>query len=268
MKSFFAKYKRIIALATAVLVLILICTTAGVSTPRKSVDEIIDDIDTCSTPKGKILAHGIDVSRYQGTIDFKKVKSDGYSFVIIRVGTSKGGKDIKFEENYKKARAAGLDIGCYYYTYATTARQAKEEAFDVREYISGKTFTYPVFFDIEYEALESYDRIDENDAMINAFCKYIKRGGFYPGVYTSSSFYNNYIDKSTLGSRWDFWVASYRDNTHSYEGYNKSFSMWQYSSNGVVKGINARVDLDVSYVDYPNLISEFNSELENIPTKS
>lgn len=262
MKSFILKNKKIIAFGLIVLTLVFICTTAGITTEKRSVSEVVDDINTCSIPEGEIIAHGIDVSKYQGDIDFEKVKADGYSFVIIRVGTSQGGKDVNFETNYKKASAAGLDIGCYYYTYAYTAEEAKQEALEVRKYIKGKKFNYPVFFDFEHNGLQSYKRIDENDAMINTFCKYIKRGGFYPGVYTSSSIYNNYIDSVTLGNTWDFWIASYRDETHNYDGYQKSFSMWQYSSNGVVAGIDARVDLNVSYVDYPKLISEFNAELD------
>lgn len=261
MKSFVSEHKRILFFALAVLLVVLLCTTAAIPQKQATVDELIDDINTCSRPEGEITAHGIDVSRYQGDIDFEKVKNDGYSFVIIRVGTSQGGKDKNFETYYKNAKAAGLDIGCYYYTYATTAEEAKQEAFDVREYIQGKEFTYPVFFDFENNDLQSYKRIEQNSDMINAFCKYIKRGGYYPGVYTSSSIYNNYIDSATLGNQWDFWVASYRDNTHSYDGYKNSFSMWQYSSNGVVNGISARVDLNVSYVNYPKLISEFREEL-------
>lgn len=262
MKNFITEHKKIVMFSFIILVLIAIFTTAGISAPQRDNKKTIDDISTCSAPEGKIIAHGIDVSKYQGDIDFEKVKKDGFSFVIIRVGTGMGGKDRNFETYYNDAKKAGLDIGCYYYTYAYTALDAKEEAKNVLRYINGKTFTYPVFFDFEYPELLKYSRADENTKMINAFCKYIKRGGYYPGVYMSNSIYKNFIDNRTLGNKWDFWIATYIDNTHNSNKFSKSFSMWQYSSNGTINGINARVDKNVVYVDYPKIIKEFNSKIK------
>ncbi len=260
MKNFFSKHKRIIIFSAIIIVLIMIFTTAEIAVVTQNKIVSAGDINTCSIPTGKITAKGIDVSRYQGAIDFNKVKADGYSFVIMRVGTSRGGKDANFETYYENAKKAGLDLGCYYYTYAASAVEAKREAKEVLGYIEGKSFNYPVFFDFEFSNLMNYSRVDENTNMINTFCKYIKRGGYYPGVYTSNSIYNNFLDKRTLGVKWDFWVASYLDNTYNSSKYSKSFSIWQYSSNGVVNGINARVDLNVAYVDYPAIIKKFNSE--------
>lgn len=264
MKDFVISHKKIIIFLAIIIVLIMIFTTTEIAVTTSRQVNSVDDINTCSIPAGKIKAKGIDVSRYQGTIDFNKVKSDGYSFVIMRVGTSQGGKDANFDTYYKNAKDAGLDLGCYYYTYATTAVEAKREAKEVLGYIKGKSFNYPVFFDFEFSQLMNYKRVDENTKMINTFCKYIKRGGYYPGVYTSNSIYNNFMDKRTLGVKWDFWVASYLDNTYNSNKYSKSFSIWQYSSNGVVSGINARVDMNVAYVDYPSIIKKFNSEYKKI----
>lgn len=260
MKDFIIKHKKAVILSVIIIVLVLIFTTAGITGSQDLSSGTVDDIKTCSKPEGEIKAHGIDVSKYQGSIDFEKVKSDGYSFVIIRVGTSNGGKDTNFETYYKNAKKAGLDIGCYFYTYAYTAEEAKKEASLVLDYIKGKSFNYPVFYDFEYTKLLSYKRADVNTKMIDTFCKYIKRGGYYPGVYTSNSIYNNHIDNRILGNKWDFWVASYLDDTYKSTKYAKSFSMWQYTSNGSVKGINARVDLNVSYVDYPKITNDFNLE--------
>lgn len=263
MKNFITKHKKIVMFSAIIIVLILLFTTAGIAAPQFLSKKPADDVSTCSIPEGKQIAKGIDVSRYQKEIDFEKVKNDGYSFVVIRVGTSRGGKDIKFEDNYKNALKAGLDIGCYYYTYADTAASAKAEAKEVLGYIEGKSFNYPVFFDFEYSELLKYSRADENTKMINTFCDTVKRGGYYPGVYTSNSIYNNYIDKRTLANKWDFWVASYLDGTPKSDRYSKSFSMWQYTSNGGVDGITTRVDLNVAYVDYPRIINEFNNEIKN-----
>jgi GH25 family lysozyme M1 (1,4-beta-N-acetylmuramidase) len=261
MKDFIIKHKRIIMLSAILLVFSVIFTTAGLTSSRKSADEVADSISTCSTPTGSVVARGIDISRYQGEVDFEKLKSEGIDFVILRVGIS-GGKDTKFEEYYEAASTAGLDIGCYFYTYSLTSAEAKADAEEVLEYIQGKSFTYPVFFDFEYPELLSYDRIEENTEMIDTFCKYIKRGGYYPGVYTSTSIYDDFMDSSSLGNKWDFWIAHYIDGTSAYEYYNHSFSMWQYSSTGTVEGISNDVDLDVSYVNYPEIIAEFQRTLE------
>lgn len=265
MKNFIISHKKIVLFSVMIIVLALILTTAGITgiqLQNKS-NESVSDINTCSIPTGKITAHGIDVSKYQGDIDFKKVKKDGYSFVIIRLGTSQGGKDANFERYYKGASEAGLDIGCYFYTYTYTTNEIKQEAKSILKYIKGKTFNYPVFLDFEFNSLLNYRRYSINTKMINTYCNVIKQGGYYPGVYTSNSIYNNYIDRYSLGNKWDFWVASYLDDTHKSTKYSKSFSMWQYTSNGVVSGINARVDLNVAYVDYPKIIKEFNVEYKN-----
>ncbi len=261
MKDFIIKNNRPIIFAAIILVLLMILTTVGLSQPQKSKAEMIENISTCSIPEGKIIAHGIDVSYYQGDVDFDQVKDSGFSFVIIKAGATGFGTDPKFEEYYKEALSAGLDIGCYYYTYSTTVEGAKADAAELLSIIKGKTFNYPVFLDFEDESIQSADLIASNTAMINAFCRKIKKGGYYPGVYTSTSVYYNYIESITLGSTWDFWIASYGDHTYNSNEYHKAFSMWQYSNAGVVKGINADVDLNVSYVDYPDIIQKFREKI-------
>lgn len=264
MKKFIISHRQLLILIALIMVLIVVFTGAGIIVPQFTGDRTDNGISTCSTPTGEQIAKGIDVSKYQGEIDFDKVKKAGYDFVIIRVGTSQGGKDSNFETNYINALKAGLDIGCYYYTYAYTAAEVKSEAKQVLEYINDKSFNYPVFLDFEYSALMKYKRVDENTNMINTFCNVIKKSGYYPGVYTSVSIYNNYIDNRILGQKWDFWVAAYLNGTSDSTKYSKSFSMWQYTSNGTVSGINARVDLNVAYVDYPEIIKEFNKKYKEL----
>ena len=261
MKDFFSKNKRAVFLIAAVVVFVFIFTTAAVTQPDKNREEIIDNISTCSIPEGKIIAKGIDVSFYQGDIDFNAVKDSGVGFVILKAGSTGFGADSKFERYYSDARAAGLDIGCYYYTYSTTAEGVKADADELLGIIDGKTFSYPVFLDFEEEAVQTADMIDTNTSMINTFCNIIKQSGYYPGVYTSSSVYNNYIESISLGSAWDFWIASYDDHTCESDEYHSDFSMWQYSNAGQIKGIDSDVDLDVAYVDYPKLIREFKDKI-------
>lgn len=261
MKDFVLKHKTVIIIISAVLVFALILTTAAITVPQKKVSEIIDDISTCSIPEGRIIAHGIDVSAYQGDIDFEAVKDSGINFVILRAGSTGFGADQKFEQYYSDALSARLDIGCYYYTYSTDVAGIKSDVKTLLNMIEGKTFTYPVFLDFEEEAVMSADMIDTNTRMINAFCKGIKRHGYYPGVYTSSSVYNNYIESISLGSTWDFWIASYDDHTYESDLYSSDYSMWQYSNAGSISGIAGDVDLDVAYVDYPTLIREFEDKI-------
>lgn len=261
MKDFFLKNKRPIFLTALVLVFVMIFTSAAVSQPKKNTSKVIEDIPTCSVPKGKIVAHGIDVSFYQGDIDFQKVKDSGVDFVILKAGTTGYGADEKFESYYKDALSAGLDIGCYYYTYSTTVEGIRDDAEKLLKIIKDKTFTYPVFLDFEEEAVLSAEMIETNTQMIDAFCMKIKKSGYYPGVYTSTSIYYNYIESISLGSTWDFWIASYDDHTYESDKYHKNFSMWQYSNIGSVSGISTDVDLDVSYVDYPSEIQKFKDNI-------
>lgn len=261
MKELITKFRRPLILIAIILVFTLIFTTAAITSPQKSSEEIILDISTCSKPEGKVVAHGIDISVYQGDVDFEKVKESGVDFVIIRAGATGFGDDDNFEQNYKGAVDAGLDVGCYYYTYSTNAEEIGADAEKLLEIIKGKEFDYPVFLDFEEETLNSADRIETNTEMIDVFCRKIKLAGYYPGVYTSSSVYENYLDTVSLGSTWDFWVASYNDHTYDSDEYSAGFSMWQYSNLGKVDGIDSDVDMDVSFVDYPTIIREFKSKL-------
>ena len=266
MKNFFLKHKRPVFLTVIILVLTFIFTTAAVTEPKKSSEDIIKDISTCSKPEGRIVTHGIDISFYQGNVDFQKVKDSGISFVILRAGITGFGSDDRFEEYYEKATAVGLDVGCYYYTYSTSVEGVQKDAEELLSIINGKTFTYPVFLDFEEEAAMSADMIDENTAMVNAFCSAVKKKGYYPGVYTSASIYENYLETISLGSEWDFWIASYDDHTCESDKYSSEFSMWQYSNQGSIDGIDSDVDLNVAYVDFPKLINEFRQKLVKYTT--
>lgn len=260
MKKFITKHKKILILISIIIAVVLLLTTTAVTGFKimPFLNPTADNIKTCSIPTGEVVSKGIDVSRYQGEIDFNQVKSEGYDFVIIRVGTSQGGKDANFDTYYQNAVNAGLDVGCYYYTYATTKKETRQEAKEVLTYIKGKTFTYPVFYDFEYPELLSTYRASKNTEMINTFCTVIKRGGYYPGVYLSNSAYENHVNYEEIGKTWDVWVAHYIDNTPNSTAYSKNFSMWQYSCEGSVSGISTAVDLNVCYVDYPSIIDEFN----------
>ena len=196
------------------------------------------------------MSKGIDVSVWQGSIDFKKVKASGIDFVIIRAGYGSllSQKDKCFEQNYARAKAAGLHVGSYWYSYAGSAAQAKQEAKVCKQVLSGKQFDYPVYFDLEERSQLSKGRAF-CDSLVTAFCTEMESGGYVAGFYTSASVAANILSPS-IRKRFAFWCAQWASR-NSFEG---SSGLWQYSSSGSVPGISGRVDMDISYIDYPSII--------------
>lgn len=196
---------------------------------------------------------GIDVSQWQGVIDFEKVKADGVKFVIIRVNNWDGlnnrvVKDTFFEQNYKAAKAAGLDVGAYYYTWECSVSGAMRDAELCLNYIQGKKFEYPIYFDLEWNKAFQQGRT-VCDGMVKAFCDMLESGGYFAGLYISRSPLQTYISQD-VANRYSLWIAEYGSECK----YNGLYGMWQYSSTGKVNGISGDVDLDECYVDYPALI--------------
>ena len=194
---------------------------------------------------------GIDVSHYQGVIDFQKVKNAGVQFVIIKAGYGKyeNQKDECFEENYKNAKAAGLDVGAYWFSYAKTANEALQEAKACVSVIKGKKFEYPIYFDLEGESLTAGKTVCSE--MCRTFCNYLEKNNYYAGIYISRSPAQNLLDES-VRTRYALWLAEY-GKTLNYSG---PYGMWQYSSTGKINGISGNVDCNYCYYDYPNAIKK------------
>ena len=154
-------------------------------------------------------AKGIDVSHWQGKIDFDKVKSQGYSFVMINAGYGKyiSQKDENFEKNYAAARKAGLNIGTYWYSYALTEADALAEAKTFLEAVKGKKFEYPLAFDIE-DVSQSELPNAAISKIIEAFCDYLESNGYYAAVYSYADFFKRKVSDS-VKSRYDIWVAHF-----------------------------------------------------------
>lgn len=190
---------------------------------------------------------GIDVSSWQGDIDWSKVAVSGIRFCILKAGGSDAGryKDKKFESNYAYAKANGIKVGCYYFNGSACVSSAAGVA-DAQHFlslISGKTFDYPCFADLE--APTSQTRQGNTDAVI-AFCETLKSAGVQTGIYASDiSGFKDRLDISRLGA-YDKWVARYGSSPK----YATDFQIWQYSSSGTVEGIQGRVDMDLSNKDY------------------
>lgn len=200
------------------------------------------------------VALGIDVSKWNGEIDWDVVKAEGVEFAIIRCGyrgSSSGWlvEDPYFYKNITGARKAGIKVGIYFFTQAVSLVEAVEEASMVVALLGDFEPEYPIFIDVEGAAGGS-GRADGLDAatrtaVVNAFCQTIQNAGMEAGVYSSRNWYYNNLElDDTYNHR--IWLAEYRQ-TPLYTG---RYDMWQYTSNGSVAGIEGRVDLNVSYLGY------------------
>lgn len=201
-----------------------------------------------------ILAYGVDVSSWQGKIDWQKVKNDGKSFAILRIGTTKG-KDTYFEENYKNAKNAGLNVGCYFYTYATTKDESEKDAELVLSWLDGKQLEYPVFYDMENSAQLSSDITTKmRTEMCIAFLDKMAENRWYCGTYANGNWFSNYLDKTALSENYELWLASWMNSGLPSKDYSSDYGLWQYTDSGRVNGISTAVDLDVAYKDYPTIM--------------
>lgn len=198
-----------------------------------------------------MMNKGIDVSHWQGTIDWNKVKKAGIEFAIIKAGGSDAGfyTDSKWEANYKCAKAAGIPIGAYYFVgkNCVTAAAGKADAERFLKILKGKQLEYPVYMDNEAQPASAKAGITE--ATI-AFCETMEAAGYFVGIYGSAvSGFKERMDDSKLRP-YAHWVAQYTSKC-SYKG---DYGIWQYSFKGSVDGISGNVDLDYGYVDYPTII--------------
>ncbi len=199
-----------------------------------------------------MIKKGIDISCFQPNVDFKKVKASGIDFVILRAGYGKerSQKDETFEKHYADAKKAGLNVGAYWYSYAESNGEAETEAKVCIDCIKGKKFEYPIFFDLEEKSQLSKGRTF-CDGIVKTFCGELEKAGYFAGLYISRSPLQSNIS-SDVAKRYALWVAEYGDKLN----YSGNYGMWQYTSCGTVNGINAKIDMDYSYVDYPKIIKE------------
>lgn len=193
----------------------------------------------------------IDISKYQGVIDFDAVKASGEAEgVMIRaVSTNSGGIHIDpyLERNYTECKRVGLPCGVYYYTYAQSLAAADAELAMVRKALAGKTLELPVAVDVEENSLKPLSADALTDLVIHAV-KTIESFGFYAMVYTYTYYQQTELNMDRL-SDYDLWIADYRGSRPSIK-----HGMWQYSSKGRVAGISGYVDMNIAYKDYPAII--------------
>lgn len=196
---------------------------------------------------------GIDVSKYNGDINWEQVKNEGVGFAIIRCGYrgSKTGaivEDPYFRKNIEGATSVGMPIGVYFFTQAVDEREAVEEASAVMSLIKDYKLTFPVFVDSESAGGKGRAddlEVTQRSKVLQAFCETIRSGGYKAGIYASKNWFNKRLDVSKLSADNVTWLAEYAEKT-SYGG---TYQLWQYSSAGRIPGIEGRVDMDLSYLD-------------------
>lgn len=197
---------------------------------------------------------GIDVSEYQGNIDWEKVKKSGIEFAIIRIGYRGYGKngnivlDSKFEENYKKAIENGIDVGVYFFSQAINTDEVKEEIDFILKNIEGKEIKYPITFDLEKikndTARTDNLTFEEITNMTMEFCKIINNNGYIASIYGNSKTFTTKM-KLDLFNDYNKWYADYQKKPlYPYE-----FNMWQYTETGHVDGIDGNVDINICFVE-------------------
>lgn len=192
--------------------------------------------------------YGIDVSQWQGDINWNAVQTD---FAIIRAGYGKEKSqiDTKFERNYSGAKAAGIPVGAYWYSYAMSADEARQEAKVFIEALKGKQFEYPVYLDVEEAKVLQLGKDKVSDIII-AFLEEMEKAGYYAGLYMSASPLTTHTT-DFVKKRFAVWVANYGVSKPNYSG---QYGMWQKSSTGHMQGISGNVDINECYVDYPREI--------------
>lgn len=193
---------------------------------------------------------GIDVSKFQGAINWPAVKAAGIEFVIIRAGYGRETwqKDAYFERNYTGAKAAGLHVGAYWYSYADTIDDAKKEVAACLKVIKGKEFDFPIYFDLE-ENKQLAKGAAFCSGLVRAFCSELEKAGYFAGLYMSRYHLQQSIEPETA-KRYALWVAEYGNGLH----YTGKYGIWQYSDAGRVVGIIGNVDMDNAVVDYSKII--------------
>ncbi|MDO5291710.1 MAG: GH25 family lysozyme [bacterium] len=201
---------------------------------------------------------GIDVSKWNGNIDWKKVKAAGVEYAIVRVAyTTSTTAEKCYKQNIEGAQAAGIPVGVYIYSMATTEAKAKEEAEYVLQLLKGYKLQYPVAFDIEDKVQSEQGKTkagrETNTKLTKAFCEVIKKAGYTPMIYTGCSFSKDYLNMEDL-TAYDWWIAHYGSNdeyTHYTGKYHfgskcdyQNTRFWQYSSLGTLSGVSGRFDMN------------------------
>lgn len=224
------------------------------------------------------ITRGIDVSEWQGVINWNKVKNSDIDFAFVRVAYGTGYIDKQYAANMKNAEAAGVPVGTYIYSTATTTAGALKEAKLVISKMKGYKVSYPVVFDLEYSKMGQLSRTQVAKLALT-FCNEVKRAGYYPMVYCNTNWYDEKVDWSLLPGI-DVWVARYGDKILAPSRSDYDYTIWQStdgdgggvlnSTKGLVDGIPVwnNVDVNFGYVDYTRIIQPRTAPLASYDASS
>lgn len=188
---------------------------------------------------------GIDVSYWNGAVDWNKVKAAGIKFAILRCGYSTTGKDSTFERNVKECERVGIPWGAYLYSYAESVDEARKELQNCLASLKGKKPSYPIYYDLEDGSTTGKCSNSTILSMAKVFVEGLEKAGYWAGIYANLNWFTTKLTDPWYDKKAK-WVAQYNDNCT----YKKEYGMWQYTSDGKINGINGRFDMNWSYVDY------------------
>ena len=222
----------------------------------------IDDFGMFNPNKYRLVfQQGADISKYNGNVNMKLDKQNGMDFVILKAGSGYSGEDSKFQQNYRNAKAAGLNVGAYWYSYAMSVEEAKEEAVRFMKILGKKQFEYPVYLDFEDPSQRKIPTKTKTDMAI-AFMSILEKNGYYTGLYSSGYWINNQFEKNRLKD-YDVWIAHWHVTRPNC--FTPDYGMWQFTNKSKIKGVpdtgEGGVDMNYSYKNYPKIIK--NAKLNN-----
>ena len=225
----------------------------------------VEAVEIRIVPKYKRHYIGIDISHWQGTVDYNRlIASKKIDFMIAKVGwysesRSKFMVDSQFERNYNEAKKGNIPLGIYLYSYATNVDEARREAEGLIQYLNTsnkKEYELPIFFDIEDKTQESLSK-EKATQIIMTFCNVIKNAGYNTGIYANLNWYTNKIELSQIPDDYALWIAHYDKSVTITDGipdqiekYAKTHDIWQYTQSGNIDGISGNVDFNVCYKKY------------------
>ena len=247
-----------------------VCATCGYS--YKS-DYIFysDIINSAFSDNSIVLAKGIDVSVYQHTstdtpLDWNAIKAAGFEFVILKAGSTvrnggtKGGIEPTFEMDYRDAKAAGLEVGAYFYTYANSTEDILKDADALLQYIEGKQFEYPIYLDMEEESQKALSKSMLGE-MCAQFIAKLQSKGYYAALYLNNDWFNTVYDKIEVTALFDLWYSRYPGTdipVWNQEKYGNHLGMWQFTNLGTIDGIkDITFDFNYAYRDYPSIMKKW-----------
>ncbi|MDU5923779.1 MAG: cell wall-binding repeat-containing protein [Finegoldia magna] len=203
-----------------------------------------------------VFQQGADLSKFNRYVDMRLAKKNGMDFVILKAGSGYSGEDPKFQQNYNNAKAAGLNVGAYWYSYAVNVEEAKEEAVRYMKILGKKQFEYPVYLDFEDPSQRKIPKKTKTDMAI-AFMSILEKNGFYTGLYSSGSWINNQFERERL-KEYDIWIAHWHVTNPNC--YTPDYGMWQFTNKSKIKGVpdtgEGGVDMNYSYKNYPKIIKD------------